>query len=291
MKRVVLRTQIFRKRAIGSLIAAAVVLAGSVLPAQRLVAQASEIPSAAPTADPSQTPEQRGRALIDQMVTALGGQAWLNRATITLEGHTASFFHGQPNPGVTDFREFHRLPVNGQTEGDRIEFSKKHDIIQIWTPDAGYEITYKGNNPLPKDQVEDTLRRRAHSIEEVVRTWIKEPGVVIVAGGTTMVERRMADRITILGTNNDAVTLEIDAATHLPLRRSFEWRNQTFKDYDEDAEEYDDYHTLEGLPTAMTITRYHNGDIANQRYITKVQYNLPMDPVLFDHDRPLHQKK
>jgi hypothetical protein len=32
----------------------------------------------------------------------------------------------------------------------------------------------------------------------------------------------------------------------------------------------------------MTITRYHNGEITNQRYLTKVVYNLPMDPSLFD---------
>jgi hypothetical protein len=104
----------------------------------------------------------------------------------------------------------------------------------------------------------------------------------VVAEGTVMVERRLADRITVLTATNDAVTLDLDAATHLPLRRSFHWRNPQFKDYDEEAESYDDYHTIQGLPTAMTITRYHNGEISNQRYLTKVVYNLPMDPSLFD---------
>ena len=57
---------------------------------------------------------------------------------------------------------------------------------------------------------------------------------------------------------------------------------ETFKDHDEDAEEYADYHTIQGLPTALTITRYHNGDMTNQRYLTKVTYGAPLDPGLFD---------
>jgi hypothetical protein len=97
-----------------------------------------------------------------------------------------------------------------------------------------------------------------------------------------MVDRRLAERISVLTANNDAVTLDLDATTHLPIRRSFRWRNPQFNDYDEESETYSDYHTIQGLPTALTITRYHNGEISNQRYLTKVVYNVPLDPTLFD---------
>jgi len=50
------------------------------------------------------------------------------------------------------------------------------------------------------------------------------------------------------------VTIDLDVNTHLPLRRTFEWRNETFKDHDEDAEEYDEYHDIQGLPTPFAIT-------------------------------------
>jgi hypothetical protein len=168
---------------------------------------------------------------------------------------------------------------------------KKIDVVQIWTGSNGYEITFKGTTTLPKEQVEDYYRRRAHSIEEVVHTWIDAPGVMIVAEGATMVERRLADKVTVLSANNDAVTLELDATTHLPLRLTFQWRNPQFKDFDEETETYDDYHTIQGLPTAMTITRYHNGDMTNQRYLTKVEYNLGLSPDLFDPSVALKAKK
>jgi hypothetical protein len=259
---------------------------------QRLRAQASDIPSAAPaSAAPGQSDTDRGRQLIDQMIAALGGEMWLNRATIQLDGRTSSFFHGEPNPSITEYHEQRRLALIGQPEADRIGFltergmiepGKKIDVVQIWTAGNGTEITFKGQIALPKEQVEDYYRRRAHSIEEVVHNWLKAPGVMVVSEGTVMVVRRLADRVTVLTADNDAVTLELDATTHLPLRRTFRWRNPQFKDYDEESETYDDYHTIQGLPTPLTITRYHNGEMSNQRFLTRVVYNLPLAPSLFD---------
>jgi hypothetical protein len=259
----------------------------------RCVAQASAIPSAAPeqAGGASASVEQRGRVLLDQMVSALGGDAWLNRKTEVLEGRTAAFFQGAPDPGVIEYHEFRRFAASGQPASDRFEFTKKRDVVQIWDDKSGTEITYKGAEPLPKDQVEELLRRNAHSIEEVVRTWLKTPGVMVVSEGTSIVGRRTADKVTVLSPNNDAVTLELDTATHLPLRRSFQWRNEKFKDHDEDAEDYEDYHTIQGLPTAFTITRYKNGDMAGQRYIVKVSYNEPLPTSLFDATIPLHGKR
>ena len=264
-----------------------------------LHAQASSIPSAAPgssTADP----EQRGRQLLDQMVAALGGPAWLNRQTMSTQGHTAAFFRDQPTGSNLEFAEFFQFPLSGKPQVERIEFitpkgmimpGKKRDVVQVWTPDQGYEITYKGKNPLPKEQVDDFLRRRAHSIEAIIAVWLKAPGVVVVSEGTTMVERRTADKISILSANNDAVTLELDANTHLPLARTFEWRNQQFKDHDEDREEYDNYQTYNGIPTPLTLSRYRNGDLVNQRFLSKVAYNQPLPADTFNPDAPLQQKK
>ena len=256
-------------------------------PLPRLCAQASGLPSAAPAATAGQSDTQRGRALIDQMIAALGGDAWLNRSTVQLDGRGSSFFHGEPNPYIVEYHEFRRLT---QPEADRIEFSKKRDVVQIWLADRGTEITYKGATPLPKDQVEDYYRRRAHSIETVVHLWLKQPDVLVVSEGTVMVDRRIADRVSILTANNDAVTLDLDATTHLPIRRSFRWRNPQFNDFDEESESYDDYHTIQGLPTALTLTRYHNGEMSSQRFLTKVVYNAPLDAALFDPAVSLKKK-
>ncbi len=260
-------------------------------------AQASQIPSASGTvgAPAAGQEDKRGRVLLDQMLAALGGDAWLHRRTVLLHGHTASFFRGEPTLSTVDFWDYRQFADAGAAppvaEAERIEFTKKRDVVQIWTATNGYEITYKGTKPLPKDQVEEYLRRRAHSLEVVLNSWLKQPDVVVLYEGTTSVERRMADKVTLLAANNEAVTLELDASSHLPLRRTFQSRNAQFKDFDEDSEQYDDYHLLQGVQTPLTISRYHNGDLANQRFIIDVTYGVAVTPEMFDTDRPLKKKK
>ncbi len=255
-------------------------------------AQASDLQSA--NAGTTVTGD-KGRKLLALMVQALGGDAWINRRDWVIEGHGASFYKGAPNPYVSTWEEFHReAPF-----GDRIELiskigvfipTTKRDVVQVWTPDNGYEVTYRGKKELPKDIVEDFQRRRAHSVEAVVTQWLKEPGVEVVYGGTTTVDRQLADKVTVLSAKNDAVTLELDQTTHLPLSRTFEFRNETYKDHDVDVETYGNYHTMDGLMTALTITRYRNGDMVNQRFYTKVTSNKSLAPVLFDPDKALVKK-
>ena len=272
-------------------VALSIVLGLIITPA--LHAQARDIPSAGPTHPANETQDQRGRKLLDQMLEALGGDAWLNRNNQRVVGHLGRFFRGAPTGIVVDFTSTHQFASGSRPEAMRAGFltdksmilpGKKIDVVQIWADNTGYEITYKGKLKLPKDQIEDYYRRQNHSIESIYNVWLKAPGVMVVAEGSTMVERRLTERVTILSDNNDAVTVDIDAQTHLPRRRTFEWRNETFKDHDEDAEEYDDYHDVQGLPTPYTLSRYHNGDLASQTFLTKIEYDVELPPDFFTQE-------
>ena len=76
----------------------------------RMFAQANNIPSAAPTNQAGMTQEQLGHKLLDEMVEALGGQAWLNRKDMQVRGHTAAFFRGAPTGMVVDYDGWRRFP-------------------------------------------------------------------------------------------------------------------------------------------------------------------------------------
>jgi len=276
---------------------AVLLFAPTCLRAQAAPDSAYSLPSAAPAAPAGVNADQRGHALLDQMVQALGGTAWLNRVTMQSEGRGSSFFHGEPNPYIMEFREAIRYDrptaTPPATFADRVGFltdksmifpGKKIDVIQIMTAGHGYEITFKGKGELPKDQVDDYYRRRDHSIEAVVQNWIHAPGVMIVFEGQKLIDRHLADQVSVLSATNDAVTLWLDGATHLPIRRTFQYRDPQFHDFDEESETYDDYHSIQGVNTPMTVTRYHNGDMSGQRYLTKVTYNEALDASFFNPD-------
>ena len=257
---------------------------------------AGDLKSAAPPAVAGETPEQHGKRLLDEMVKALGGDAWLNKRTSYSEGQVAAFFRGQPTGSVIRFVQYKRFATPNSPELTRIEYltvrgmiepGMKKDVAHLWTADNGYEVTYKGQTALPEKQVQDFMRRRAHSIEEVVRTWIKAPGVVILYEGQDTRDRHPIDKVSVLSADNDTVELELDQNSHLPLERSFEWRNEQFKDHDVEEEVYGDWREFQGVMTPMNMTEYRNGDIAAQTFYTKVRFNDAMSDDLWDRTKLL----
>ncbi len=231
----------------------------------------------------AQASDHKAKQVLDAMVDALGDLSWGTLQDWEQHGRIAGFYQGRPTGAMVDFRSFYRVFGPGVIE-ERIEFGKKHDDVLIYTADNGYEITYQGKTELPKDQVEDYIRRRAHSIPVIMRTWVKDPKTILIYGGRTQVQNRIADKVTILSPANDAVTIETDANSHLPLRTSFQWRDPLYKDMNTDTEEYDNYHSIQGFPTPYAITRYHNGDMVSQRYLLGASYNIGLAPSMFDPD-------
>jgi hypothetical protein len=217
---------------------------------------------------------KQARVVLDAMVQAMGGPAWLDMKSQLRQGHVAAFFHGKPSGGTTDYWEYHVWP-----DHDRIEYTKHRDVLQFYIGRTGEEVTYKGKAALPQEQVDDFLRRRDYSIETAVKLWLKDPQTILIYEGQRLAERHLADQVTLISAQNEAVTILMDTQTHLPLRRTFEWRDPLYKDKNLDAEEYDDYHTVNGLPTPFTITRFKNDDMISQRFLDHVTYNqdLPAD--------------
>ena len=237
----------------------------------------------------------KGRKLVDEMLKALGGEAWLNRQYWIFEGRAATFYKGQPHEGAPEFKEYYRANPFGERivviSHYGIFIATNHsDIAEVWTNDNGYEITYKGTHPLPTKDVEDYQRRRKHSLDVVVKDWLKQPGVLVTYEGEGMVERHLAEKVGIVTTDNDAVTLELDEGTHLPLSISFQWRDPLYKDLNTDLQEFADYHDVQGIQTAYSITTLHNGDMTGERFLTKVSYNEKLAGDLFDPNRKLQTR-
>jgi hypothetical protein len=114
---------------------------------------------------------------------------------------------------------------------------------------------------------------------------VKQPDAVILYEGTGTRDRRAIDKVSILGANNDSVTIEIEQDTHYPLQRAFQSRNEQFKDYDQDEEVYGDWRVYDGIAQPMNMTEYHDGDMAAQSFYTKVKFNDPFSPDLFEKDK------
>lgn len=210
----------------------------------------------------------KARAALDAMVQALGGDAWLNVKNQMLKGQIAAFFQGRPDPGTTRVYEFHAWP-----DRDRIEVTKHRDVVEFFLGQQGWEVTFRGKKPMEKDILDDSLRRRDHSIETAVKVWLKDPNTILVYEGQHMAARHLADQVTLISPQNESITILLDSMTHLPLQRVFQWRDPVYHDKNTETEEYDGYRAVNGIQTPYTISREKNGEPVRQFFVTEVKYN------------------
>jgi hypothetical protein len=242
------------------------------LPGQTAAPSAQAVPS-------DHESERKARALLDQMVEALGGQAYLNIQDISQEGRGYTFHLGRPNSMGTVFWRFYKFP-----DKDRIELTKQRDVVEIYNGNKASEVTYKGVRPAEDKDLADYIRRRHYSLDWVIRKWLNEPGIALFYVGSTVADQKAVEQITIMNAHNEAVTLFIDSLTHLPVKKTFSWRDPTDKQRNIEDEVWDNYRLVQGMMTPFSVTRYYNGDMSSQRFLTIVTYNKSLDDSLFDPD-------
>ena len=237
--------------------------------------------------DQSKDPNaQKARALVQQMVQALGGEAYLSLKDISQEGRTSGFYHGNPSGSTAPFWRFIKFP-----DKERTELTKHRDWIILYTGNEGYEITYRGTKPIDPKDLKEYLQRREYSLDTVLRSWINAPGTAFFYEGDGFVDNRQVDNVSIINAQNQAVTISIDRASRLPVKKSFKARNPEDRQLDEEEEIYGNYRVEQGFNTAHIITRLKNGEMTAERFLTSVTYNQGLQDSMFVASPPVKARK
>lgn len=232
--------------------------------------------SSSNAANASEPTARKARQLLDQMIGALGGQAWLSYKTVEQQGRSYSFYHGKPTTAGTLYWRFYEYP-----DKERHELSKQRDVVYIYSGDKGYERTYKGTAAEDEKNVQETVRRRRHSLEVVVREWLNDPKSVLFYDGQSVADQQIVDVVTILNKDNEQLSIGIDIHTHLPINKRYSWRDAD-KYKVEDETTYGNYRKVQEIETPYTITNKRDGEISGQVFLTHVEYNATFAPGFFD---------
>ncbi len=158
----------------------------------------------------------------------------------------------------------------------------KRDVVYVYNGDKGYEVTFKGTRPLDTKELSDYLRRQHYALDRVLRQWLTEPRVALFYEGQAVTEGKSVDQVTVMNAKNEGVTLYIDSNDHLPVKKTFSWRDPTDKERNIEEEIYDNYRPVQNIMTPHTVTRTYNGDMANQRFLTTVIYNQGISDSKFE---------
>ena len=238
----------------------------------------------------------KARALLDQAIQALGGQAYLTYQNKNEQGRYYPLYHGRTStlgipysyyvqyPDKDRFevlaeKDIHVIPGTIDIGGIK---SKKSVSVLIHNGMKGYETTYKGTAAQDPEDLANYLRRRQHSLEWVFRKWISDPGVALFSDGVAIVDGKAADQVSLLNSQNDAVTVYLDQNTHLPIKTSYSWRDPEDKQRNVEEEVYDNYRPMQGILTPHSVVRNFNGEMSQQRFVYEVKYNQPIPDSMFE---------
>jgi hypothetical protein len=220
---------------------------------------------------------RKAHDLLEQSVQALGGDAYLNVHSIDEQGRTYSFHHGHPTSNGMLFWRFVENP-----DKERIEVTPERDVAYLYVGNKGWELTYKGPRQVDPKDLDEYLRHRKFSLETVLHDWVNDPTVALFYDGNALAGNTDADQITLINSKNEAVDLFLDLDSHLPIKKSYKWRDPVDKQLNIEEEIYDNFRMVQGVNTPYGFTRYFNGDMAAERFVNAIHYNGQLDDAMFD---------
>lgn len=246
--------------------------------AASLLAQAPQSSGPAGTYPaPQDANAKKARLLLDHMIEALGGQAYLSYTDMYQEGRYSSFYQGRPSGvGTNVFVRYWKWP-----DKERMEMFHTREWVVLYVGDQGYDSSFRGTRRVEPEDLAQHLHRREHSLEVVLRTWLKQPGTALFYEGSALVDQKPAEKISIINSKNDSVVLYLDTYAHLPIKKTYQVRDPVSRERDEEGEVLDHYKLVQGIMTPLNIVRFHNGEMTRQLFLQKVEYNLGTSDALF----------
>ncbi len=245
-------------------------------------------------------PEQsaaKAKQVLQQVITALGGQAYLNVRDSECAGRIWQPVPVGSRPDTTDFRDLWLLPDKNRTEyavkreqtilqfmmgSEEARFAPGSATVVVFAGSGGWILDSKKHvENQPEDLVSAFNEQVKSDMNNMLRKRMNEPGVDVQYGGTDIIDLREAEWIEFTDSDRREMRLGIDQHTHLPLRWVVATRNPDTRERTEVIMSYTQYMALDGVKTPLSLELSRNDHKLSQTFLTECKYNSSLDPQLF----------
>jgi hypothetical protein len=216
-------------------------------------------------------PEERaakGKQVLEQLITALGGPTYLDIRESNCEGRLAQFGHAGELTGYTNFKVYWRYP-----DKNRTDFAKKGVIVNVYNGDRGWTLDRGGVSELSTAAVADFQEQAKRDINNLLRVRLKEPGMTIRYGGMDVVDLRTVDWVEITDMEQRDFRLAVDRTSHFLVRSVVTLTDDLSPDRSVETHIYTNYQLMDGVQTPLQITLDRNGRRVNQVFFQSCKYN------------------
>ena len=211
--------------------------------------------------------DPKAQALLDRVIQALGGPAFLHFKTLTTRGRVFAI-EDETTVGLAPFVSSVEYP-----DKRRFTYGKKKPVTLINNGDHAWELDRYGLTTPPPEQVYRWKIFNRYSLENLLRVRIHEPGVLIQASGGDFVDNVPTTGVEITEVQRTNVILDLNRHTFLPVRIRYRLQNPKTQEWEEYADVYGDYQNIQGVQTPMHITRYLNGDRVAETFRNAARYD------------------
>ncbi len=233
----------------------------------------------------AETDQDRGKRVIDEAVTALGGKAFLSMTDRVESGRAYSFYREQLT-GLAMAKIYTRYVASGGGKvqvAEREAFGKKEESTVLFLPDGeGYEVTFRGARPLPADRIARYLDTTTHSIFYILHSRLKETGMIFESKGSDVIDNMPVEIVTITDSQDRVTTIYFHRSTKLPVRQVFRRRDPVSREKDEEVTVFSKYRDVgNGVQWPFAIQRERNGEKIFELYSDSVMVNQGLADDLF----------
>lgn len=236
---------------------------------------ASSAPQKPQAALPPARIDPKAQQLLDSVIQALGGPAFLRFKTMTTRGRTFSI-HDEKTAGMAPYTSAVEYP-----DKRRFSYGKKNDVTLINNGESAWELDRLGLTAQFPEQAYHWKISNRYSLENLLRLRIHEPGVLVQASGVDFVDNIPTQGIEITEAGGAHVKMDISRQTHLPVRITYRVLNPKTREWDEFADTYGDYKSVQGIMTPMHLARWINDERVGETYRNQVKYDEEYPPGYF----------
>jgi hypothetical protein len=225
--------------------------------------------------------ERKAREILQNVIQALGGEAYLKLTDMTRSGK-AYQLKDENVKGLTHITILDKFPDMTRTEYEN------QNIVYINVGEKGSKIEYKNVKDQTGAELEDFLAARKHNLDYVLRVRLKEEGMRFRYLGKSRMDLDEAEVVQLIDRGGDKMKIFVSATTWLPLKMEYQTPGRGNRWTSDDERFYYSYHAISGIQVPFGIVRNANGYKVSELRFEEVQVDTGLSDAIF---QPVHRKK
>jgi hypothetical protein len=240
--------------------------------------------------------EARAKRILNQLVEAMGGPAYLGMNGRQCDGRRALIGHNGELSGYIGFKDSWQFPDKNRIDYvahsrntllgyiigvQDLDITKGGLVITLYSGDHGWIMDRGGVSEMPESTVAQFEQALKQNPDNLLRRRIREEGVRFRWGGLDTVDLRPVDWVEITDKDGNMVRLAVDRSSHLVVRSQMVTQDEELRQPREDVIIYSNYHVKGGVQVPMQITRERDGRRISQVFYDECTANPALAPDFF----------